>query len=524
MGSQLTMYITLVATSGVLTSFLFIYALLKRKELPGYQSLIVLTLLESIYIFAFAFELTSKSLAEIKFWTSVEYAGIAFAPVFGLLLCMRYIGMRLSRKAIFALFVIPSITFVLVATNDLHQFFYKSFYMRADSPTVSADVEAGYWYVVHGSFTFACLLAGAVLLLRQWNKTKKAYKLPLFTLICGQFIPMVSAFVYLLGMTPNGIDPVPFVFCITSAMYIWAIMSSRMLTIVPIAKEALFDSMHEGVVVLDMSRRLIDYNPSIRSMLPGLKSTPLGKRLDEAWLGLTSSPFPDIDTYDVVQQEIRVGIRLETFVYQARFSKVMDKYGEHIGYLLILIDVTEASRLQEQLKQMAYYDGLTGILNRTQFIARGKGMLDLAVRENRLAAVILFDIDHFKSFNDTYGHEVGDSVLTHAVNTCKVLLPEESLFARYGGEEFVVAAHADNADEALELAERLRLAIAGKSYEAGNHSLSITASFGVATFGDGGRTLEELLRSADAALYRSKHGGRNRVTLHGRQPLDFSPT
>lgn len=517
MGSQLTSYISLVATSGVLTVFLFIYSFLKRKEIPGFNSLIVLTLLQSIYIFAHAFELSSESLEEIKLWTTVEYIGIAFAPVVGLLLCMRYIGIKLPRTALYAMYIIPAITFVLVATNDWHYLFYKSIYLRPDSPTPSADVEVGYWYIVHGSYTFGCLLAGAVLLLRQWGKTKKAYRRQLFTLILGQFIPMTSAFIYLMGLTPGGIDPVPFVLFITSAMYLWAFKSTRMLTVVPIAKEALFESMLEGVIVLDLNRRLIDYNPSVRDMLPGLRNLALGRRLDESWPDLTGSPFPDSDNSDVIHQEIRVERMNQPFVYQVRISKVANRYGEHVGYLLILIDITEQSRLQARLKHMAYFDGLTGIYNRTQFIRRGKKLLDKTITSGGLAAIILFDIDFFKHFNDTYGHEAGDTVLTHTVETCKSVLPEDALFARYGGEEFVVAAPVPNEQEAVLLAERLREAIASTPYMAAGLALEVTASFGVAFSNEAFSTLEDMLRDADAALYQSKHDGRNLVTLQ-RKP------
>ncbi|OBR64240.1 hypothetical protein A7K91_11960 [Paenibacillus oryzae] len=516
MASHLTMYITLVSTSGVLTVFLCIYSFLKRKEIRGFQSLIVLTLLQSIYIFANAFELSSGSLAEIKFWTVIEYIGIAFAPVIGLKLCLDYTGKKLSRRAMQALYVIPVITLLLVSTNDLHHLFYKSIYLRPDVSSATADIEVGYWYIVHGSFTFGCLLAGAVVLLRKWSTTKKAYKRPLLTLICGQFLPMVSAFIYLLGLTPWGIDPVPFVLFLTSAMYLWAFMSTRMLMIVPIAKEALFESMHEGAIVLDVKRRFIDYNASARRMLPGLRHLPLGRRLDEAWPDLTGAPFPDTSGDNPGQQEIRVQLKNEPATYQVRISTVNDRYNEQIGYLLILIDITEQSRLQAQLKQMAYYDGMTGVFNRTQFIQRGKMLLEKTADEGAAVAVILFDIDHFKHFNDEYGHEVGDTVLIHTVNICRDRMPEGALFARYGGEEFVVAAPVSDGEEAVRLAETLRQAIFNTPYRGYNGDLHITASFGVGVAKNGisWPTLEELLRHADSALYTSKHSGRNLVTLY----------
>ena len=80
--------------------------------------------------------------------------------------------------------------------------------------------------------------------------------------------------------------------CITSAMYIWAILSSRLLTIVPIAKDSIFESMREGVIVLDSSNRLVDYNRSLRDMLPELNTTMVGQLLDDIWLNLAGETFP----------------------------------------------------------------------------------------------------------------------------------------------------------------------------------------------------------------------------------------
>ncbi|MBW7458931.1 PAS domain-containing protein, partial [Paenibacillus sepulcri] len=298
MGSQITMYISLIATSGVLCIFLGFYAFFKKQEIPGARTFIIYMTVQAIYIFAYAFQMSSTTLAAIKGWTIVEYIGISFAPVIGLMLILRYIDRPISRMTAALLFVIPVITLGMVATNDFHHLFYKSLELRAGSPLHATDVVIGEWYIVHGAFTFGCLLAGVVLLAREWKATKKAYRKQLATLICGQFIPMISAFIYLMGLTPEGMDPVPLVVCITSSMYIWAIVTTRMLTIVPIAKESIFESMREGVIVLDSAERLIDFNGAVSRMLPGLSIGMIGRKLDEGWTRLTGSPFPDIQSTD----------------------------------------------------------------------------------------------------------------------------------------------------------------------------------------------------------------------------------
>jgi len=515
MESNLTSYITLVATSGVLNAFLCLYAFSRRKEIISSRLLIALTALQTVYIFAFGFELASDSLEEIKRWIVVEYIGIAFAPVCGLLLALRYIDKPVSKAVSGSLFIIPAITIVMVATNDRHHFFYKSVYLRPGTATPMADVIVGQWYIVHDSYTFACLLAGFVLLAMQWKKTKRSYRTQLVTLMAGHLLPMCASFVYLMGITPDGMDPVPFVLCITSALYIWAMVSARMLVVAPIAKQSIFESMREGVIVLDRSERLIDYNGAIRSMIPGWNHTMIGRSLDDAWQELTGAKFPVERREEGMQEEMTWNKGDERYCYEVRSSAVRSRKGEPVGSLLMLIDVTEQRQLQDQLKRMAYYDGLTSIYNRTQFIVRGRQMLENASEAGQPLSFILFDIDSFKSVNDTYGHEAGDAAIVHTAPICGRIAEQfgrQTLFARYGGEEFVMALEADAATAAA-TAERLRAGLEAEPLTTDAGRLTVTASFGVAERTDSSGTIEAMLKNADDAMYEAKRNGRNQVKV-----------
>lgn len=516
MGSEINVYITLVATSGVLNLFLGLYAFINRKSIPHSRTFLIYNAALAVYIFGFAFELASGSLEEIKRWIVVEYIGMPFAAVLGLLLIFRYLGKSVPPKTIAAMFVIPVITLFMVATNDAHHLFYKSIYLRDSSATPLVDIDIGEWYIVHGAYTFSCLLGGFVLLLRRWTHTKKTYRLQYATLLVSQFVPMLAAFLYLIGLTPEGMDPVPIVLCLTSAMYIWAIVSSRMLTIVPIAKDIIFESMREGVIVLDGARRIVDYNRALAGMLPTIGRRTIGKPLSEAWLELTGEAFPSVEKIDGMEEELewRVGGRPLTCL--VRSSLVLGKGGETLGTLLLLIDVTEQKRLQDQLKQLAYHDALTGISNRVHFLRQGKTMLEEAGAAKSPCSFILFDIDFFKRINDLYGHETGDRALVHVAEVCRRNLPPEALFARYGGEEFAVGLPGFSIREAGGAAERLRAALSAeplRTEETDDDGIRITASFGVAQSPGAGDTLESLLRDADAALYDAKRNGRNAVSL-----------
>jgi len=167
----------------------------------------------------------------------------------------------------------------------------------------------------------------------------------------------------------------------------------------------------------------------------------------------------------------------------------------------------------EQLQSKSEKDPLTGIYN--------KGALDMKGAESFKRAKILkvplsiavFDIDHFKQINDTYGHPAGDFVLKELASVIGTkLIRLDDYFARYGGEEFVVLLFGSNLQQALEIGERLRATIEAHSFVYQGTKIPVTISVGVATKEPEMASWEELFAKADTALYSSKRGGRNRVT------------
>jgi diguanylate cyclase (GGDEF)-like protein len=139
-------------------------------------------------------------------------------------------------------------------------------------------------------------------------------------------------------------------------------------------------------------------------------------------------------------------------------------------------------------------------------------------RDSELFTVILFDIDHFKTVNDMYGHNAGDQVLAHVAKICKSSVTDDILFPRYGGEEFVLALFGRTLSEGKEFAERLREKIASQPLTVEGRVIFVTSSVGVAeTSGNTVESLQHLLRRADEALYAAKRSGGNRVSVYAKQ-------
>lgn len=174
---------------------------------------------------------------------------------------------------------------------------------------------------------------------------------------------------------------------------------------------------------------------------------------------------------------------------------------------------------QRSLREQASHDPLTGLWNRAAIL----GLLDREVarggRDGRPVAVLMTDLDHFKSINDTHGHLAGDAVLRAAAQRLEAVVRPYDAVGRYGGEEFLVVLPGCGTEEAATLAERLRRALADRPFDVEAGELAVTLSVGVAVCEDGSPADPVgLLGAADAALYQAKARGRNRVELAGPDP------
>ncbi len=174
------------------------------------------------------------------------------------------------------------------------------------------------------------------------------------------------------------------------------------------------------------------------------------------------------------------------------------------------------ARHVRELKDQAHHDGLTGLLNRGHFMKNLGFMINSAERAARPLAVFMFDIDHFKAYNDANGHPAGDELLRTMARLLREHLRPGDIACRYGGEEFLVALPDTDALAAAEVAERIREAIAGHRFPHGESQPGgrVTISGGVAALPEDGQNATDLIRHADQALYQAKAGGRNRIVRY----------
>jgi diguanylate cyclase (GGDEF)-like protein/PAS domain S-box-containing protein len=319
---------------------------------------------------------------------------------------------------------------------------------------------------------------------------------------------------------------------------------------VPERVRAAFDTLTDGVLVLDPLGRIMLANRSFRELHPEGGGELQGRRMSELkWMPGNANgeksglPWDNVLNGQAGVPDARMSItqsdgnEMETIV---RCSPVNDAGGRVRGCMVTFHDVTavhmandqlrqtlgdlERTREQinvqnEELRRLAMRDPMTGCFNRRAFFDMAGDLVDMALKGDANLCCIMADIDHFKGFNDMYGHTVGDQVIQVVARALGASIRNADLLCRYGGEEFCILLPNSSLENACAVAERARVSIESEASD-GIRSVKvrrITASFGVATLTEGAPSLPALIDQADQALYASKEAGRNRVTVWTQQ-------
>ncbi|MGH7371896.1 MAG: GGDEF domain-containing protein, partial [Candidatus Methylomirabilales bacterium] len=176
------------------------------------------------------------------------------------------------------------------------------------------------------------------------------------------------------------------------------------------------------------------------------------------------------------------------------------------------------SEKNRELERLSVTDGLTGLYNRSHLMQTLANETARAQRHRRPFSVLMIDIDHFKRYNDSFGHLAGDALLSKLASVFTKSIRTVEYAARYGGEEFLIMLPETEPDGAVDAAERIRAQVAKGTSGDGNAGQGVTVSIGVAGFPEHGDTPEKIIASADAALYQAKRDGRDRVIRAGGSP------
>jgi len=481
------------------------------KNSAGTVTYAMLMLVTALYTFGYSLELASPSLPQMLFWNNFQYLGIPFMPALFAILAIQYTGNErfLSRSVLIFLFPISLLFLIIIWSNPLHQLFYGAPMIDASAPFPTLTFEHGILYYAFQIYINACFLLGNLLFFWMSIITKGIYRKQAFIMVIATLLPWLGYLIYLLGLSPHGLDTTAFAITLSGFFFAWGLLRYRLFALLPIVRDRVFESMREGVVVLDNNNTLIDFNSSAAGIISELNKPSIGKPARDIFfnhpdlLGQLSANTETI-TLSIVNGQ-------QKLYYISNLSLVLNNYKEELGKLLIFNDYTEQNNLLQKLERLSTIDDLTNLLNRRHFIQLSQNQIELAKRTEQPYSLIYFDLDCFKNINDTYGHATGDQALIAIANACSAELRPYDILGRLGGEEFAVFLPETSFQAALTIAERLRKKIASTEIKIGEFALSITASFGVTAVTKELLSIDQLLQQADSLLYEAKKDGGNKI-------------
>ncbi len=270
-----------------------------------------------------------------------------------------------------------------------------------------------------------------------------------------------------------------------------------------------------GVLVEDENGTILVINQMFCDLLhlSGEAASMAGSRTEEVAAGLAPEDAAQLCASLPTAGDISVNLLDEELAYRDKMLHVtitrIRRGPRNRGRLWVIEDVTERLKHESDLNRMATTDALTGLPNRAAFLSRLDGVLAAAPASLRRGVLLMADLDRFKQVNDTYGHGAGDEVLRFLASLFQSVLRQDDMAGRLGGEEFVVLLPDASEEIAWQVAERLRVALENSEIPTLAGVVRITISIGMAHLQAG--EAAEILAAADAALYRAKRGGRNRI-------------
>ncbi|MDR3576500.1 MAG: diguanylate cyclase [Anaerolineaceae bacterium] len=489
----------------------------RHRSVSGGSYLALLALLETIWTAGYMAQRVSSTLQGMIFWNSVQFIGAVGAPLVFLVFCTEFSGRKARHPRLTwgLASVTPLLILIVVWTDPWTGLFRGAAYIAPGYPLPQLVFGDGIALWTYPIYAYPTMLLGTYFLAANFFTAPRIYRFQIATVLLGIMIPWLTMTVTLLELVPYQLqDITPLSFAASNIILAWALFRYRLFDIVPVARDYLVENMRDGVIVLDNQMRVIDFNPAVQNAFSLSKSSMIGKDLSKVVpeLGGVLAAHRAL-ALDPLEIELEADGAFQRRLYEVRFTRLLDNRTTQIGQILLLRDITEQKNIQEKLQQLAITDPLTGLFNRRHFFDLASHEFKRSVRYGHPQSILILDVDHFKTINDTHGHAAGDDVLQNLAQKCGEQLRSFDVMARYGGDEFILMLPETEADKASQTAERLRQVIESRPLETDSGlQLYVTISFGIATLNASeGISLDELIDRADTALYIAKNSGRNQI-------------
>lgn len=420
--------------SAMITSFFSAYAFIKRG-LPVARHLIALSILITIYLFSYIFEINATQIEEMVFWNHIAYLSIPFLPALWVLIALAFTYQKqpLLRWR-FLLFIIPVLTFFIHFTNDFHGWYYTSVTAEPNALYTVMVLGKGWWYYVQMVFNLFSIAFASYVMIRFLKRAEAGVKVIARRLVLTSIFPWIGLTLIILPVTGStGINFSILMFPISIVLFGSIIANRFFLSIKPTARNEFFEKVEQGILVFNHSNILVDANPYALDIFPEMRefiNQPLAKLFET---------YPEFSQFEQTVQISNAPFRGR--YYQTHNKRLFDALNHYIGSIFTFVDVTKNIEMLEEMKQnqahieyLGTHDALTQLHNRhylNQIIAQMDTIL-------HPLAVIYIDLNRLKEVNDSKGHDAGDEILRQTAQNIQSSIQENDITVRLGGDEFLI--------------------------------------------------------------------------------------
>lgn len=501
--------VTILAAAGAAALAISVFG---RRDAPGATMLGICLVVSCVWCVAYAGELMSTTPAMVDLWVRLEFIGIVFIGPFWLFFAHEYAGYLKPgfSPTRLAFLVLPLVTLAFALAGPSQGLVLDYGPLTDVHGVEMRAIVHGPLFWIHGAYSYMCLIAGGVVVLRSIFREIRLLTAQGIVIVLVMALPVIANVVTLL-VARAGFDLTPPSIVVSGFLISMALIRHRMFRIfpgmVPVARNTVVESMRDGVLVLAEGGLIVSANNAAYGLLGDDHGDLVGRQV--------ATVLPELlGAGEIFADGVRHGRELSL----ERTLVASDQTPRHVemvispiarsarlsGHVLVLRDITDRRRLENELEHRALHDQLTGLPNRALLRAHLRELLALRRQDHGTLALLLLDLDRFKEINDTYGHGAGDEVLQTVGDRLLQTLGEGELAARMGGDEFAVVLPDCDAELAELKAVALRAAVVAPLDVAGR-DFSIDTSIGIAISPDDGLDEVTLMRHADVALYVAKN-------------------
>ena len=471
---------------------------LYRKQYRGKSLNLVITVLGALlaeWVLCNAIMQFCRADYAIIFWHEAKFIGIAYVPVLVFMFALQYTSIKLpliSNKP-GLLFVLPTITVSIIATNPFHHLFRTSLTINIGQ-VVEVHTVTGWWYNVHAGYSYALIGLTILLFLIDFLRQPRVYRSRPGLILVGITIPTLINFIFDSGFNLKlPLETTPLALILSMLFIYYALFVYRPVQVIPLARDLVVENMDNPVLLIDNNDTLLDINQAAARLLKISRRQLIRQSTENFpynWSDFVSRLPAEDEILTIPENE---GERF----YKLTRVVLKDKKEKPIGILIVLTDISDLKEAMMSLEYMSRHDQLTGLKNRSYFETE---LQQMDRQENYPLGIIIGDVNGLKLINDAFGHASGDLLLKEAAAIISDTCPKDSLVARIGGDEFAIVLPGSCEDEIIQLIKAIR----ENCSKVSSLAVPLSIAFGFALKTEAGSGINSIIKQADEHMYKMK--------------------